>query len=164
MSPPIKLVRMLITTGKSNGKSNRAIASALFLATPGSLFWGRGKRTLAALVRQAKKKRFSRICAIYSRGKAGQSINFLSLEGGQTRWLSPKIVVQTLSAPKRAHLPRSSSLALSGPKAKVLRRLMGFCPRAKAGRCKSKISASAKKLSFFIGGKKALELGVSYEK
>ncbi len=154
---------MLITTGRNPPRECRAIASALGSALPGSLNYGRGRRSLSSLVSLASKKRFGRICTIY-RGKGELCrISFLSVGArGEFSWLSPKILVRKLLFSKKAKGEQSSGVLVKGPKVAILRRLLGV--KAARGETDSKITAGASKITVEYKGQKLLEIGVSYEK
>ncbi len=155
------MVAVLITTGKEPDALSRRIARALFLAVPGSSLEWRGKRTMQSLLSLAKKRRFSRLCAIYKEQGKPRSISFLSLGEEGWKWMSPRIIVKKAKAARLARLPQSQSLLAKGAKAKTLLYLLGAQNWEEPG---SSITAGAKKLSLFLGKGKLLEMDVSYEK
>ena len=154
---------MLITTGRNPSRECRAIASALSSAVPGSLNYGRGRRSLSSLLSLASKKRYGRICTIYKAEGAVCCISFLSLGSeGEFAWLSPKILVCKVQFSQKAKGEQSSAVSIKGAKAALLRRLLGI--RAARGETDSKITAGASKITVECEGQKLLEMGVSYEK
>ena len=155
---------MLITTAKDPDALCRRIARAIYLATPSSHLEFRGKRTLASLVSKARKKRFERVCAIYhSRGKPSE-IRFLEISMRDWCWMVPHLsITKILHAPAmKGSISQSVGLQIKGTKAKVLRQLLSI--KGKPEEAQSSISSSASKITFKLGNKKLLELGVKYEK
>lgn len=154
---------MLITTGKNPGRISRRIAQALQAAVPGAALEYRGRRSVASLLSKARKRHFSRLCAIHEENGKPSAISFLSLgqEGGWRR-LSPTIMVH--SAVPALAIPRkqSRSVKISGAKKAALQKLLD--PSASGWETESSISASTKKIALFCGKKRVLLLGVGYGK
>jgi len=157
------VVQLLITTGKNPDRLSRLIAHALFASIPGSDLEFRGKRSLLSLVLKARKKHYSRLCAIHKEEGKPSSLSFISLddEGGWER-LSPSIAIKNVSAAKSFPKKQSQCVEFSGAKKAVLGRLLD--PRNSCGEPESKIIAGAAKISILYGRKKLLELGVAYAK
>lgn len=155
---------MLITTAKDPDALCRRIARAIYLATPGSRLEFRGKRTLAALVSKARKKRFERVCAIYHAQGKPSEIRFLEIGMRDWRWMAPHLAItKVLHAPAmKGGISQSFGLQIRGTEAKTLQKLLSI--KGKPEEAQSSISSSASKISFKLGNKKLLELGVRYGK
>ena len=153
---------MLITTGKKPDAISRRIAHLLSFIVPGAHLENRGNRTLSSLILKARKKRYPRVCTVYkAQGKPATSA-FLSLTDDGFSWLSPKIQIEKAvfhSAISRKFIS-ATQLEIRGTKKSVLQEL--FAPVSYSEKCPSTIKAGAKKLSFFLGRKKMLELDVKY--
>lgn len=163
---PASVIPVLITTGKNPDRISKAIALAFCRAVPESRVEFRGKRTLASLVARAQKFRYTRLCAIHNESGKPSSIRFLEIaDDGAWNWLAPAISIT--SAKPAGRMPKKSAqsrkLSVTGAKAKALLRLIS--PRNPVDEdVGSKINAGARSLSVFVGKKKILSLGVSYEK
>ena len=155
---------MLITTGKNPSQECRALARALFCVLPHSVLEGRGKRSLSSLITKARKKRMGSICAIYREEGGQHSLSSLSLSETGYDWLSPKILVEKITLhsplPKKSE-GQSSSVKITGARAKEVRGLFGAEPTGDEP--ESAISAGAKSISLSFRKKKLITLGVSYE-
>ena len=159
------MVQVLITTGKKPGIACRAIARAIFLAAPGSRLEFRGKRPLGSLIKKARLAHFTRVCTIYQEEGKPSQLAFLSLEGQAPEWLSPKIKIASASfAEKMPRRGQSSSVKITGAKARTLQKL--FCPPKppEGTGAGSSISAGTNSISFSLGRQKLATLGVFYAK
>lgn len=157
------MMSVLITTGKKPGKKSRAIARALFLMVPGSRLEFRGKRTLSALIKKAKRFHFSRLCTIYREEGKPSEIRFLSLEENLPGWLSPTLQITSVETAEK--LPRkgqSQHVKITGAKARTLAKLLSLSVPPEGEETGSRLIASSNSLSLFLGNKKLAKIGVSY--
>lgn len=138
------------------------MAAILSLCVPGSRLENRGQRPFSSLVQKALKFRFSRVCTIHKEQGKPATIAFLSIDENGFEWLTPKLRIEKVAflAAAERKTPQATMISIKGAKRAALQKLLS--PINISEERTASITAGAKAISFSMGRKKMLTLGVKY--